>query len=88
MCVFVCVRMHALIGLMGEVILHRDQVNEDVNIDVMDISHRKQCAVVLDKKIKALLDCVNSKKFKLYLHSHIIKMCQSFSSVWNDLLVL
>lgn len=26
-----------LIGLMGEVILHRDQVNEDVNIDVMYI---------------------------------------------------
>jgi len=49
--------MHALIGLMGEVILHRDQVNEDVNIDVMDISHRKQCVVVLDMKIKALWDC-------------------------------
>lgn len=82
--------MHTLIGVMGEVILHRDQGNEDVNIDVMDISHRKQCAVVLDMKIKALLDCgrVNSKNFKLYLHSHIIKMCQSFSSVWNDLLVL
>lgn len=55
MCVCVCT--HALIGLMGEVILHRDQVNEDVNIDVMDISHRKQCAVVLDMKIKALWEC-------------------------------